>query len=41
MQVPDMIYKINMKYKLEKLSDDDEYKVIQTIIYDTLDNKKS
>lgn len=40
-QIPDMIYKINMKYKLEKLSDDDEYKKIQTIIYNTLDNKIS
>lgn len=36
-EVPSMLYKINMKYNLETIKDD-EYKDIQLKIYDILDN---
>ena len=36
-EIPSMIYKINMKYSMETIKDD-EYKNIQLKIYDILDN---
>ena len=39
LEVPSMIYKINMKYNLDRLSDDDFYKEIQILINDMIDKK--